>query len=161
SSPVFGAELLLARAQFEIDAAARHLGHAARLLARDVPRGHAVIAGAHSVEDELPFAVAAGEAPEIGQYDPRVGDRVAVRVVHDAAEALELLHQAPWPVGEVHAHRLRPHVGAAREAQAGLDLELDRIVDRRLVAAADRSPESGLLPLLAGPLRPDRAHLAE
>ena len=57
-------------------------------------------------------------------------------------------------------HRLGPHLGAALEGEAGLDLELHRVVDRRLVAAADRGPEVGLLLLRPADLGLDRAQQA-
>src|SRR5829696_9318203 len=132
-------------AQLQVGAPAGHLRHRTGLLARGRPGHDAVLAGANAVEDEATVLVAAGHAADLGDRDPRVLDRLAVRVADDAAEALELLHRAPRGVGLVEADRLRPYLGPAREHQARLDLEPHGVVDRRLVAPADRGPEFGLL----------------
>jgi len=62
---------------------------------------------------------------------------------------MQLLPRADRAVLEAEPHGLAAHLGAAGEVQPRLDLELHHVVDRRLVAAADRRPEVGLL--LLGP----------
>ena len=92
-----------------------------------------------------PSASVEANRPELRQRDPRVGRRARRpcrrRVPPKRCISTTVAGGRP---SMLRADRLRPHLRAALERDAGLDRERHDVVERRLVLAADGGPEVGL-----------------
>src|SRR5262245_45425165 len=105
----------------------------------------------HRLERETPIGVRPRKQADGGYRDPRVGHWLTVAVAHHAPDAVA--HGNPAAAVLVaHAHGVHADLRTAGDRDAGDARHSDHVLDRDVVAPADRGPELGLV---LGPRLPD------